>query len=180
MVPTRSERHFSLMPLLVTFAIGIGAATQIAMVGALARQRGIPEATWISLLATITGVALVLGARAVRGDMPALPAPLNQALPFLVVSGGAGLLLILSLRGIAPYYAVTGLFAVAFLLGTAALVPRIGVGLFFIVNASGTLLGSAVFDHIGAFGASPHPFTPMRAAGFLVVFAGIAVVRFAR
>ena len=176
----RSESRLSLLPLLFTFVIGVGAATQIAMVGALARQRGIPEATWISLLATITSVALVLGVRAVRGDAPVLPAPLDRALPFLLVSGGAASLLVVSLRGLAPFYAVTGLFAVAFLLGTAALVPRIGVGLFFIVNASGTLLGGALFDHFGAFGASPHHFTPMRALGFGVVFAGIAIVRFAR
>lgn len=170
----------ALLPLVLTFAIGIGAATQFAMVGALARQRGIPEATWISLLATITGVALVLGIRAMRGDAPELPSPLNHALPFLLVAVGASLLLWVSLRGVEPYYAATGLFAVVFLLGTATFVPRIGIGLFFIVNASGTLLGSALFDHLGAFGASPIHFTPMRALGFLVVFAGIAVVRFAR
>ena len=177
---TRSESRLSLLPLLMTFAIGVGAATQIAMIGALARQRGIPEATWISLLATITGVAFVLGVRALRGDMPVLPAPLDRAPPFVLVSAGAGMLLVLSLRGLEPYYAMTGVFAVAFLLGTAALVPRMGVGLFFIVNAGGTLLGSALFDHFGAFGASANHFTPMRALGFFVVFAGIAVVRFAR
>lgn len=180
MVSSRSEHRLTLVPLLIAFAIGIASATQIAMVGALSRQRGIPEATWISMLATITGIALVIGVRAWRGETPALPSPITPAGLFLVVSGIAAVLLVLSLRGLAPYYGITGLFAVAFLLGTAAVVPKIGVALFFIVNASGSLLGAVIFDHIGAFGAVPNPVTPMRLIGFVVVLAGILVVRFAR
>ena len=50
---TRSERRLSLIPLLIAFILGIASATQIAMIGAMSRQRGIPEATWVSMLATI-------------------------------------------------------------------------------------------------------------------------------
>ncbi len=177
---TRSERRLSLIPLLIAFILGIASATQIAMIGAMSRQRGSPEATWVSMLATIAGIALVLGIRALRGDTPILPEPITRPALFLGVSLATAILLLLSMRGLAPYYAITGLFAVAFLLGTAAIVPQIGVGLFFIVNASGSLLGAAIFDYIGAFGAHPIPFSAMRIVGFVVVFAGMVIVRFAR
>ena len=169
----------SLIPLLIAFILGIASATQIAMLGAMSRQRGVPEATWVSMLATIAGISLVLGIRAWRGDTLALPEPITRPTLFLAVSLATAALLLLSMRGLAPYYAVTGLFAVAFLIGTAAIVPQIGVGLFFIVNASGSLLGAALFDYVGAFGAHPIPLTFARALGFVVVFAGLAIVRFA-
>ena len=168
------------LPLIVAFVVGVGAATQIAMIGALARERGAPEATFISMMGTVLGIAIVFAVRSLRGEPPLLPAPLDR-LPMMALIGAASFaLLVLALRGTQPYFAVTGLFAVAFLMSTALIVPRIGVGLFFITNAAGTLVGSTIFDQFGAFGAHPIPVTPMKLAGFAIVLAGIGVVRFAR
>lgn len=168
------------LPLIVAFVVGVGVATQIAMIGALARERGAPEATFISMMGTVTGIASVFAVRALRGDPPLLPSPLDSLPMMLAISASALTMLVVALSGTPPYFGVTGLFAVAFLFSTALIVPRIGVGLFFIVNAAGTLAGSALFDQFGAFGAQPLPVTPMKLAGFAVVLAGIGVVRFAR
>ena len=67
---------------LLSVAVGIGAATQLAMLGAMGRERGAYEATWISIVGTIGGLAIVLVIRSFRGDAPNLPAPLDNRWPF--------------------------------------------------------------------------------------------------
>lgn len=168
------------LPLAMAFLVGVASATQIAMIGSLSRGRGVAEATFISLMGTVTGMALVLAMRSLRGDPPLLPPPLDRFTLHVAVAGAAMVLLVFSLRGSAPFFGMTGLLAVAFLLATAFLVPRIGVGLFFVTNAAGSLLGSILFDQVGAFGAVPMPLNPLRLAGFLVVLVGIVMVRLAR
>lgn len=168
------------IPLVVAFVVGLGAATQFAMIGALARERGAPEATFISLMGTVSGIAILLAVRLWRGAPPALPTPLDRLATIALIGICAGALLVIALRGSQPYFAFTGVFAVAFLISTALIVPRIGIGLFFITNAAGTLVGSILFDQIGAFGAHSVPVTPMKLIGFAVVLLGVGVVRFAR
>src|SRR5687767_7716490 len=120
------------LPLLVAFVLGVGAATQLAMIGALARERGAPEATFISLMGTVTGVAVVFAVRSLRDDPPLLPSPLDRLPVILLIGFATTALLVIALSGTRWYFGTTGLFAVAFLLSTALIVPRIGIGLFFI------------------------------------------------
>jgi hypothetical protein len=75
--------------LLVAFVVGVRAATQLAMIGALARERGTPEATFTSLVGTVTGVAVFFAVRALRRDPPLLPTPPHR-LPVIVLLGDSG------------------------------------------------------------------------------------------
>ena len=81
------------------------------------------------------------------------------------------------MRGLSPYLAVCGLFATAYLLSVGFAAPRIGVALFLGAATAGTLFGSAVYDHVGAFGAEAHPTTLLRAGGIGVIFLGVVMVR---
>ena len=168
------------IPLFVAFVVGLGAATQFAMIGSLARERGAPEATFISLMGTVGGIATLLAVRLLRGSPPVLPTPIDRLATIAVIGICAVTLLVIALRGTQPYFAFTGVFAVAFLISTALIVPRIGIGLFFITNAAGTLVGSVLLDQIGAFGAQPVPTTPMKLLGLGVVLVGVGLVRFAK
>ena len=58
----------ALLPVLLAVAIGMGGSVQVAMLGALERQRGPFEAAWISGVGTVLMLALILGARARRGE----------------------------------------------------------------------------------------------------------------
>lgn len=58
-------------------------------------------------------------------------------------------------------------------------VPHIGTALFLGASTAGLLFGSAVYDHIGAFGVEPREATLLRASGIAVVFAGVVMVRLA-
>jgi uncharacterized membrane protein YdcZ (DUF606 family) len=80
-------------------------------------------------------------------------------------------------RGLAPYLVVCGLFATAYLLTVGFAVPRIGAALFLGAATAGTLFGSAVYDHLGAFGSEQHATTLPRAGGIGVNFLGVIMVR---
>ncbi len=162
---------------LLSIVVGVGAATQLAMLGAMGRERGAYEATWISIVGTIGGLAIVLVARSFRGSSPNLPAPLDTRWPFAVVIALCVIALAISMRGLAPYLAVCGLFATAYLLSVGFAVPRIGAALFLGAATAGTLFGSAVYDHVGVFGNEVHRATFVRAGGLAVIFLGVVIVR---
>ena len=167
----------ALLPVLLTVVIGMGGAVQVAMLGALDRQRGPLEAAWISGGGTVLMLALILGARALRGDGPDLPAPLDRPWPFALVAAPLALSVIVSARGVPPYLLLSGLFGGIFITAAAFLAPRIGVALLFSAFTAGTLTGGLILDHIGAFGAGGERATLLRVLGVVVVFAGVVIVR---
>src|SRR4029079_3967438 len=95
----------------LSILVGVGAATQLAMLGAMGRERGAYEATWISIIGTVGGLAVVLVLRSLRGDPPDPPGPLDNGWPFAIVIAVCALALVVSMRGLSPYLAVCGLFA---------------------------------------------------------------------
>ena len=164
---------------LLSIVVGFGAATQLAMLGAMGRERGAYEATWVSIIGTVAGLAIVIVVRSLLGTPPDLPAPLDSGWPFVLVVALCGVALLISMRGLEPYLVVCGLFATAYLLSVGFVVPRVGAALFLGAATAGTLLGSAVFDQIGAFGADVHKTTLLRAGGIGVVLLGVVMVRVA-
>jgi transporter family-2 protein len=168
----------NLGPLLAAVAIGGGAAVQTALIGAMGRQRGAVEASWLSLLATITGIALILAVRTLRAEPPALPAPFERWPLLLLVAACTLTALLLSARGLPAYYAGTGLFAIAFLIGAGSLGPKLGVALFLSATIGGQVVGALALDQVGAFGAAAIPLTPARIGGVVLLLAGVLLVRF--
>ncbi len=168
------------VPLFVAVLVGLGSSAQIALIGGMARVRSAPESTFTSMMATLAGIALVLAFNAFRGTPLAYFAPLDRGITFLVIAVLATVLLVMSMKGLHYGYAATGLFATVFLLGTAALVPTLGVALFFGATTAGSLLGAVIFDQVGAFGATPTPLNLLRVIGVLAVFGGVVLVRIAK
>jgi uncharacterized membrane protein YdcZ (DUF606 family) len=162
---------------LVAVLIGLGAAVQSSMLGALGRERGATEAGWISLLGSLTAIGTILAIRTLRGDTVALPAPFDRVTVQVALAVVAVACLALSLRGVAPYYGIAGVFGVAFIVGAAFMVPRIGVALFFGAATAGTVMGALAVDHIGAFGAEPQHATLVRILGLGLLLLGVVVVR---
>jgi transporter family-2 protein len=144
----------------------------------MGRDRGPYEGTWINMLGAIGGLALLFVARGMIGRSPELPAPFGHSAAFLAVVALAGAALAISVRGMNPGFAITGLFAVAYLLGIGYGAPHIGVALFVAGVTAGQLAGAVVFDHAGAFGLDVHHASPARITGLALVFAGALIVRF--
>lgn len=165
------------VPLALALVIGFGGAVQTSMLAAVGRERGAPEASWQSILATLLGIALILAFRAVRGDPPLLPAPLDRAAVHLVVAVLAGAGLLLTARGLEPYFIVIGFFGLAFIVGAATLAPKLGIALFVSSVIAGQLLGALVLDQFGAFGGDVRHVDGLRVAGVAVLLLGVVLVR---
>ncbi len=157
--------------------LGAGSAFQVSLLVAMGRERGAAEAAWVSILASVTGAAAVISVRALRGDVPVLPGPFDRAFVVATVGIMTGTSLALSLRGIAPYFGVTGLFGVLFLVTAPVITPRLGIGLFVSVTLAGQLVGAVLLDHVGALGAEPHRIDLVRVLGIIMLFAGVVLIR---
>jgi transporter family-2 protein len=176
---TRDTRHMSLQILYIAVAISAGMinALQISMLGAIRAERGTFEATWISNLASLAGMALVLGVITVAGGNLHLPRPLDAPLFYAIFSASMATCLILAARGIAPYLMLTGLASIPYLLSAAYIGPRTGLGVYFAAVVTGQLTGSSLLDHIGAFGSTQRPLDWLRIVGILVLLLGVVMIR---
>ena len=157
--------------------IGFGSAVQVGMIGSLGRQRGTFEATLISMLASVLGLAAFLVIRALRSEPPQLPSPMNEPLVYVVLGGVATVALVVSMRGLQPYLSAAGLFGFLYVVSAAFLAPRIGIALYVSAVTAGTLVGSVALDHLGAFGAEMQRVTLVRGLGLLALILGVVLVR---
>lgn len=162
--------------LFAAFLIGAGGATQTAMLGSIGKDRGSFEASWISMLSTAVGLGVLLLIRGTRDDID-LPSPLHRTEVWIAVIVITALLLGLSMRGIAPGFAVVGLFGLAFIVGAAILIPEIGVSGFVVGATVGTLVAGLALDHSGAFGIDTRPVTLIRVAGVALALTGAILVQ---
>ena len=165
--------------LLAAMLVGVCAATQAAMLASIGREKTPYEATWINMVAAIAGIALVIVVRGIAGRSPLLPAPFDRFVVFAVIGVVAAVALAVSVRGLEPYFAITGLFALAYLLGIGYAAPRLGIALFLVGVTFGQLGGAVVYDHLGAFGNAIHSASAVRVLGMGVVLMGAVIVRFA-
>ena len=84
--------------ILLAISAGLGSAVQTALLGSLSRERGSWEASFISALASIGGLAFILGVRTSRDSNPSLPAPFDTVVPFAGIALITGVSLALARR----------------------------------------------------------------------------------
>ena len=151
-------------------------AVQVTMISAMGRVRGPLEATWLSLMATVMGVAALKAYKAFACGL-VIPSPFNRVLLLAGISILAASSLILVLRGLPFYYFITGLFAIPLLVGAGYLGPKIGIGLFVTATIAGQVIGAALLDHMGAFGLPIHKVDIIRGIGVINLLLGVLLIR---
>ncbi len=161
----------------IAVSVGVTSALQIAMLGAITRERGGFEATWVSMLASLAGMAGVLLASAIAGHEPLLARPFDRAGIYGFFVAIMLVALVLASRGLPPYLALTGFLPVPYLLAASFIGPRIGLGVFLGAIIAGQLIGGIVLDHIGAFGATPRRIDAVRLLGAAVLVIGVILIR---
>ena len=166
--------------ILMAMGVGVGSALQIGLVGQMGRLRGPTEAAWISVLGTLTAMALLFAIQSVRQETPNLPAPFNTVAPFAAAALLAGSALVAGIRGIDAYLAIAGVFGLLYLFGASFLAPRIGIALFVGGVTAGTLMSSVALDHFGAFGGVVQRVSVVRIAGLVALLAGVMLIRSGR
>ncbi len=161
----------------LTVSVGATSALQIAMLGGIARERGGFEATWVSMLASLAGMAGVLLATTLAGREPLLSRPFDRAGIYGFFVALMLVALFLASRGLPPYLALTGFLPVPYLLAASFIGPRIGLGVFLGAIIAGQLIGGIMLDHLGAFGAAPRRVDSVRIIGALVLVIGVVLIR---
>lgn len=162
--------------LFAAFLIGAGGATQTAMLGSIGKDRGSFEASWISMLSTAVGLGVLLLIHSNREGVN-LPSPLHRTEVWVGVIVVTAVLLGLSMRGVAPGFAIVGLFGLAFIVGAAILIPEIGVSGFVVGATVGTLVAGLGLDHTGAFGIDVRSITLVRVTGVGLALIGAVLVQ---
>lgn len=69
-----------------------------------------------------------------------------------------------------------GVMSAGLIIGSSFLIPRIGLGAFFVLLVSGQVLAGMVFGQLGLFGMAPSPVTVWKGAGVLMVVGGVYLV----
>jgi uncharacterized membrane protein YdcZ (DUF606 family) len=161
----------------VAIAAGLISATQVGLIGLITRERGPFEATWISMLASLAGMALLLAVMSAVGRSLSLPQPFNSLWLYVVLAALMGGSLVLAGHGLPTYALATGLTSIPYLLAASWTGPKIGVAVFFAAVVTGQLTGSVILDHVGAFGATPRPIDLARGVGILALVAGVVLIR---
>jgi len=143
--------------------------------------------------AVLSMIAVVLagGATALQAPtnaklMGAVGSPVNAAfVSFAVGTAALGIVAMIlqakpdltAARALPWYVWIGGLYGAIFVVAAAWGVPRLGVALTITLMVAGQLLVGLLLDHFGAFGAPQHPISWGRAAGVVLVLAGVLMVR---
>lgn len=142
-------------------------------------------------LFSMIAVVLAGGATALQAPtnarlMGAMGSPVNAAfVSFAVGTAALGIIALIlqtkpdmtAARGLPWYVWIGGLYGAIFVVAAAWGVPRLGVALTITLMVAGQLLIGLILDHFGAFGAPQHPISLGRAAGVVLVLAGVLMVR---
>jgi len=150
---------------------------QLALLTGIRSERGPLGATWISMLASLGGMALLLaGVLLAQGEVR-LPFPFTHGWLLALLGAGFVTMLLLAGRGLPWYLLATGALSIPYLIAAAWAGPRIGLGVYLAAVVTGQLSTSVLLDHLGAFGLAQRPVDPLRAAGVAVLIAGVVLIR---
>jgi transporter family-2 protein len=81
--------------------------------------------------------------------------------------------------GTLPLWLLTaGVMSAGMIIGSSFLIPRIGIGAFFVLLVSGQVLAGLVFGYFGLFGAPASDLTLGKVLGAALVIGGVYLVTF--
>ncbi len=81
--------------------------------------------------------------------------------------------------GTLPLWLLTaGVMSAGMIIGTSYLIPRIGIGAFFVLAVSGQVLAGMTFSYFGLFGVVASPLTWGKLLGAALVISGVYLVTF--
>lgn len=77
-----------------------------------------------------------------------------------------------------PWLLTAGVMSAAMIIGSVFLIPRIGIGTFFVLLVSGQVLAGLVFGYFGLFGVAASDMSAGKLAGAALVIGGVWLVTF--
>lgn len=77
-----------------------------------------------------------------------------------------------------PLPLTAGIMSAGMIIGTSFLIPRIGIGAFFVLAVSGQVIAGMVFGQLGLFGAPQTAITVGKVLGVAMVIGGVWLTTF--
>lgn len=75
------------------------------------------------------------------------------------------------------YHWIGGIIGAIYVTGIIMIIPRLGAALAFSLIVAGQLMMSVIMDHFGLFGVPVNPVNPAKMLGFLLLLAGVILIR---
>ena len=75
-----------------------------------------------------------------------------------------------------PWLLMAGIMSAGLIIGSSYIIPRIGIGPFFVLLVAGQVLAGMVFGQLGLFGMAASPLTIAKMGGAALVVAGVYLV----
>lgn len=139
---------------LVAATAGVSLVIQVALNGKL--REGLASWSWAGLISYLGGTLTMLLVVALqRPGWPSLAA--RASLPWSAWIGG--------------------IFGAIYIVLAIVLLPRLGAASLVALVVAGQMLASAVFDHFGLLGLTPHATSPSRIMGAVLIVAGVVLIR---
>ena len=82
------------------------------------------------------------------------------------------------IAALSPWLLTAGIMSAGMIIGSTFLIPRIGLGAFFVLLVSGQVIAGMVFGQFGLFGAPATDLSVGKIAGAALVIAGVWLVTF--
>jgi len=82
------------------------------------------------------------------------------------------------LASVPPVLFTAGIMSAGMIMGSSFLVPRVGIGVYFVLLVAGQILASLIFGYFGLFGVPPTPLTWGKVSGAVLVISGVWLVTF--
>jgi len=140
-------------PLLAVLA-GASLVVQVALNANL--RAALTSWSWAALVSYLGGTVLMLVILLVQRE----PRPSTSTLASIPWSAWTG-----------------GLFGGVYIILSIILLPRLGAAAVVAFVLSGQMLTALVFDHYGLMGLAPHPITPLRLVGAMLLISGVVLIR---
>lgn len=127
-------------------------------------------------LPMINQTARILGSGPMA-NVPFFAVALVSSLVIAVASGARGEQF-QKISAIPLWLLTAGIMSAAMIIGSSYLIPKIGIGAFFVLLVSGQVLAGMIFGYFGLFGVPASELTFGKVAGAFLVISGVYFVTF--
>lgn len=127
-------------------------------------------------LPMVTQTARILGSGPMA-NVPFFGVAFVTSVIIAVVAGARGETF-QKIGAIPPLLLTAGAMSAAMIIGSSYLIPKIGIGTFFVLLVSGQVLAGMVFGYVGLFGVPASAMSLGKVAGAAMVIGGVWLVTF--